>query len=101
MDNSKDFVKACQDLQWNYDTGTPHRSETNDVAERAFRRVKEGPTVALAQRGLPDDWRSGVSKEKVSVKMLGPRAEISFTVMKNLQLKCTSLGEKTFSFKAR
>ena len=37
MDNSKEFVKAWQDLQWNHDTSTPHRSETNGVAERTFR----------------------------------------------------------------
>ena len=49
MDNSKEFVKAWKDLQWNHDTSTPHRSETNGVAERTFRRVKEGPTVALVQ----------------------------------------------------
>ena len=34
-DNTKEFVKACQELQWNHDTSTLHRSETNGVAERA------------------------------------------------------------------
>ena len=43
-DNSNEFIWAWQDLQWNHDTGTPHRSETNKVAERAVRRVKEGTT---------------------------------------------------------
>ena len=28
-------MKACQELQWNHDTSTPHRSETHGVAERA------------------------------------------------------------------
>ena len=35
-------MKACQELQWNHDTSTAHRSETNGVAERAVRRVNEG-----------------------------------------------------------
>ena len=44
----------CQDLQWTHDTDTPHRSETNGIAERAVRRVKDGqrqrwPKVWLTQ----------------------------------------------------
>ena len=34
------FGKACEDLSWNHCTSTPHRSETNGIAERAVRRVK-------------------------------------------------------------
>ena len=41
-DNSLEFGKACKDLCWNHCTFTPHRSETNGIAERAVRRVKEG-----------------------------------------------------------
>ena len=52
----KEFVKACQDQPWNHDTCTPHRWETNGVAEGAVRRVKEGTTVAFVHRGLPDEW---------------------------------------------
>ena len=39
-DNSLEFGKACEDLSWNHCTSTPHRSETNGIAERAVRRVK-------------------------------------------------------------
>ena len=39
-DNSMEFGKACEDLSWNHCTSTPHRSETNGIAERAVRRVK-------------------------------------------------------------
>ena len=35
-------VKACDDLAWTRDTSTPHRIQTNGIAERAVRRVKEG-----------------------------------------------------------
>ena len=39
-DNSLEFGKACEDLSWNHCTSTPHRSETNGIAERAVRRVE-------------------------------------------------------------
>ena len=32
-DNSLEFDKACEDLSWNHCTSTPHRSETNGIAE--------------------------------------------------------------------
>ena len=39
-DNSFEFGKACEDLSWKHCTSTPHRSETNGIAERAMRRVE-------------------------------------------------------------
>ena len=32
-DNSLEFGTACEDLSWNHCTSTPHRSETNGIAE--------------------------------------------------------------------
>ena len=55
-DNSLEFGKACEDLSWNHCTSTPHRSETNGIAERAVRRVKEGTSAALLQSGLDEQW---------------------------------------------
>ena len=55
-DNSLEFGKACEDLSWNHCTSTPHRSETNGIAERAVRRVKEGTSAVLLQSGLNDSW---------------------------------------------
>ena len=37
-------------------TSTPHRSETNGIAERAVRRVKEGTSAVLLQSGLDENW---------------------------------------------
>ena len=55
-DNSLEFGKACEDLSWSHCTSTPHRSETNGIAERAVRRVKEGTSAALLQSGLNESW---------------------------------------------
>ena len=48
-DNSFEFGKSCEDLSWNHCT---HRSETNGIAERAVRRIKEGTSAVLLQSGL-------------------------------------------------
>ena len=55
-ENSLEFGKACEDLSWNHCTSTPHRSETNGIAERAVRRVKEGTSAVLLQSGLNESW---------------------------------------------
>ena len=55
-DNSLEFGIACEDLSWNHCTSTPHRSETNGIAERAVRRVKEGTSAVLMQSGLIESW---------------------------------------------
>ena len=55
-DNSLEFGKICEDLSWNHCTSTPHRSETNVIAERAVRRVKEGTSAVLLQSGLNESW---------------------------------------------
>ena len=54
--NSLEFGKACEDLSWNHCASTPHRSETNGIAERAVRRVKEGTSAVLLQSGLSESW---------------------------------------------
>ena len=55
-DNSLEFGKACEDLSWNHCTSTPHRSETNGIAERAVRRVKEGTSAVFLQSCLNESW---------------------------------------------
>ena len=39
-DNSEEFIKACQGLQWTHLRNTPHRSETNKITDRVVPRVK-------------------------------------------------------------
>ena len=51
-DNSLEFEKACEDLSWNHRISTLHRSETNGIAERDVRRVKEGTSAVLLKSGL-------------------------------------------------
>ena len=55
-DNSLEFGKSCEELSWNRCTSTLHRSETNWIAERAVRRVKEGTSAVLLQSGLEKWW---------------------------------------------
>ena len=55
-DNPLEFGKACEDLSWNHCTSTPHRSETNGIAETAVRRVKEGTSAVLLHSGLNENW---------------------------------------------
>ena len=45
--NSLEFGAACEDLSWNSCTSTPQRSETNEIAERAVRRINEGTSAVL------------------------------------------------------
>ena len=52
------FGKAREDLSWNHRSSTPHRSETNGIAEGAVRRVKEGTSAILLQSGLDERWWS-------------------------------------------
>ena len=55
-DNSLEFGKACEDLSWNHCTSTPHRSQTNVIAERAVRSVKEETSAVLLHSGLGEKW---------------------------------------------
>ena len=47
--------KSCEELCWNHWTSTPDRSQTNGIAERAVRRVKEGTSAVLLQLGLDNE----------------------------------------------
>ena len=47
---------TVEELSWNHCTSTPHRSETNGIAERAVRIVKEGTSAVLLQSGLGNEW---------------------------------------------
>ena len=58
-DSSLEFGKSCEELSWNHCTSTPRRSETNVIAERAIRRVKEGTSAALLQSSLGNECWAG------------------------------------------
>ena len=54
-----EFGKSCEDLSWNHRTSKLHRSETNGIAERSARRVKEGTSAVLLQSRLDERWWVG------------------------------------------
>ena len=45
-----------EELTWNRCTSTPHRSEMNEIPQRAVRRMKEGTSAVLLQSGLDEKW---------------------------------------------
>ena len=55
-DGSKEFKKACEDLQVLHDPSTPYVPETNGIIERVNRRVIEGTSSILSQSGLSVEW---------------------------------------------
>ena len=55
-DNSLEFGKACEELFRNNCTSTPHRSETNGIAEREVHRIEEGTSAVLLQSGFDEKW---------------------------------------------
>ena len=55
-DNSMEFGKACEYLSWDHCTSTLYRSETNGIAERAVRRMKEGTSAVLLQSCQDENW---------------------------------------------
>ena len=55
-DNSPEFGKSCEELSWNHCASTPRRSETNAIADRAVRRIKEGTSAVLFQSDLDEKW---------------------------------------------
>ena len=55
-DKTLECGRSCGELTWNHSTSTPHRSETNGVAERAVRRTKEGTCAVLLQPVLDERW---------------------------------------------
>ena len=55
-DGAAEYDKALTELDVLHDHCTPHKSETNAVAERAIQRVKEGTAATLLQSGLHDVW---------------------------------------------
>ena len=55
-DNSLEFGRSREELSCNHCTSTPHRSETNGIAERAVRRVNEVTSAVLLQSGLDKEW---------------------------------------------
>ena len=55
-DNSQELNSALEMLGWPHDPSTPYKPQTNGIAERAVRRVKEGTSCMLLQSGFCEFW---------------------------------------------
>ena len=70
-DKSLASIKAREELDWNHERCTPHRSETTGIEERAVRRVKEGTSSVLVQSGT---YRKLVGRSS-GMSLLSPLAD--------------------------
>ena len=66
-DNSLQFGKACEDLSWNHCTSTPHRSETNGIAERPVRRLRKERLRYCCNEAWMKKWWADSMECKTSV----------------------------------
>jgi hypothetical protein len=55
-DNASEFEKSLKKMGILHDPSSPYRSETNGVAERAVRKIKEGTGCTRIQAGLSVKW---------------------------------------------
>ena len=70
-DNSLEFGKACEDLSWNHCTSTSLQSETNGIAERAVRRVKEDTSaVKSTSPTTENDYENCVFTARMSTRAM-------------------------------
>ena len=51
-----EFTKACEGLHWNHGRSSRRRSQTDCIAQRAVRRVKEGTSSLFVQSSLNESW---------------------------------------------
>ena len=61
-DGSGELKGAAEKLNWLQDVSTPHRPQTNGVAERAVRKVIEGSRTLLLASGLSHGWWAEATK---------------------------------------
>ncbi len=55
-DNAPELIAAARRLGWRRTTSAPGTPQTNGIAERMVRKVKEGTRAALIQSGLDPSW---------------------------------------------
>ena len=56
IDAASELIAACKGLGFSHDCSTPHRSQSNGVAERFVRRAKEGTACQVQQSGMCVAW---------------------------------------------
>ena len=82
-DGSLEFSAAMQQLGFSHDSVVPHRPQTNGVAERAVRRVKEGTSAVLIQSGFSTDWWAEAMNCYCFLRTIVDKGANSFTAYEN------------------
>ena len=52
IDGASELTASCKGLGFSHDCSTPHRSQSNGMAERFVRRTKEGTACQVQQSGM-------------------------------------------------
>ena len=65
-DKSLEYVKDCEDVFWIHCASTPHRSETNGIAERAVRQI-EASTLLFS---YSSDWMNNGGPLQMNVNVI-------------------------------
>ena len=74
---SLEFGESCEDLSRNHCTSTPHRSQTNGIAERAVRRVTEGTSSQVwIMNGVRIPWNVTAICETFKISRLMERHQM-------------------------
>ena len=55
-DNAPESYVTAKRLGWSFPSATPGQPQSNGLAERMVRRVKEGGRACLVQSGLTREW---------------------------------------------
>ena len=94
-DKPLEFVQTCEELNWNCERSTPHRSGTNGIAERAVRRAKEGTSSFLLQSGLRESWWAQAMECQGPIIPIGAEVKF-FPISAKDQRRVHQFSEKVF-----
>ena len=98
-DDSRELAKSAETLQLRHDSSLPYHPNMNGIAEASVRRVKEGTTAMLEQRGLSHRyWPEAMRCWCCAHNMFDQNPDGPFAGKTPYKDKC---GEDVFEIKSR